>query len=225
MPRLKVLQKISASEVWVVLTTVQYAKQEWQNRCKIAPTSEALDPFWVSIPASLPSGSKTLIKDVKTPNLSRILSKYRNRIHSAFSDLPYRACAMDYWDETTSLVSSENLCELSSVSTIVALKRYGRRPMIIDSRDIAHSGAKSILVASICSAIGATEYIADSGARSYLQSNDFDRKIKIRWQDWDGQTIAQDLSKWRNFSFINLLARLGPIFLEDHLNNPLLIEK
>ncbi|MBU6427323.1 WbqC family protein [Patescibacteria group bacterium] len=35
LPRLKVLQKLAAADVWCVLDSVQYNPREWQNRARI----------------------------------------------------------------------------------------------------------------------------------------------------------------------------------------------
>lgn len=223
-PRLKVLQKIACADRWVILDTVQYAKQEWQNRCLIVPQPDSGSPFWLTLPVSLPCGSKTNIAEVEVSNLQVVLSEHRSRICSALGSLPYFSCVLDYWDEMVSLISTEKLTDISTLSMVVALRRFARLPKMINSIDVRYFGAKSKLVASICRELKANEYLADSGAARYLEQQDFDSDIMVRWQDWDCQAKSLGLEQWRNTAFINVLARSGPDFISNHLTSPLLVD-
>jgi len=225
-PRLKVLQKIACADRWIVLETVQYVKQEWQNRCKILPRTDT-HGFWLTLPTCLPVGSRSKIEEVAVPNYKRQLERHRVQLRSALGGLPYGWQVLDYWDEFITLAESESesLSQISTVSTLLALRRYAKTPDVVSSKMVAYTGAKSELVASICRHSGATEYIADSGSLNYLRLSDFDPDTIVRWQDWDSQANNLGLQSWRDASFLNVLARKGADFIQELLNAPLLVDK
>lgn len=223
-PRLKVLQKIACADRWIVLETVQYVKQEWQNRCKIVPRTDA-QAFWLTLPTRLPQGSRSRIEEVTVPDYRRQLERHRVQLRSALGGLPHGAQVLDYWDEFLAMVKSETLSEISTISTLLALRRYAKTPDVVTSKKVAYTGAKSALVASICRHCEATEYIADSGSLRYLRLSDFGPDTIVRWQDWDGQANHMGLQVWRDTAFLNVLARRGENFVRDHLNDPLLANR
>ena len=77
LPRLKVLQKIAAADIWVVLDSVQYCEREWQNRARLVALHGSNNSYWLSVPVHRPNGQETLIKDVTLvdPNKSVRLIK------------------------------------------------------------------------------------------------------------------------------------------------------
>ena len=99
---------------------------------------------------------------------------------------------------------------------IVALKRYASLPKVVLGSELGVTGKKSVLMANMCNALKASEYLADSGALSYLEVDHFDQ-VKVVWQHWHAPTITDELISWRNVSFINFLARYGAAKLREHL--------
>jgi hypothetical protein len=71
----------------------------------------------------------------------------------------------------------------------------------------------------ICRYLKATTYLADSGARNYLQPTDFS-DIEVVWQNWREPTEEwSGIDSWRNLSSINYLCRTGPERFSYHLNS------
>ncbi|SCE56287.1 WbqC-like protein family protein [Streptomyces sp. OspMP-M43] len=63
MPRLTTLAKLFASDHWIVLDDVQFARRDYQHRARIA-TLDGLGPNrWLTIPTHRPSGRATLVRD------------------------------------------------------------------------------------------------------------------------------------------------------------------
>ncbi|MFD8320729.1 WbqC family protein [Kitasatospora purpeofusca] len=70
LPRLSVLAKILAADVWVVLDDVQHARRDHQHRARLgALTGDATR--WLSLPTSLPNGRVTLIRDARLTDPAR----------------------------------------------------------------------------------------------------------------------------------------------------------
>jgi hypothetical protein len=65
--------------------------------------------------------------------------------------------------------------------------------------------------------LNATIYLADSGARNYLQPAPL-TGIDVLWQNWrEPAEKWPGIDSWRNLSSINYLARAGPERFKQHL--------
>lgn len=219
LPRLKVLQKIAAADIWVVLDSVQYCKREWQNRARLLALHGNNPSCWLSVPVHCPNGQQTLIKDVTLvdPNKSSRLIK-RTLFHS-FRRAPYWNVINDFIDKVPSQFVAENLTSLCWDTTSELLKLVGLQPKIVLSSNLPVIGKASALMATICKYINANIYLADSGARNYLQPVHF-QDISVLWQDWvEPQEIWQGIDSWRNISCLNYLSRVGPEQFKKHITN------
>lgn len=216
LPRLKVLQKIAAADAWVILDSVQYAPAEWQNRARLRPVASLVAPFWLTLPVNRPQGRTTAISAVRVQDADYALSQCERSIWHACRSSSYWKEVSSYWDEVRSSVVSDALTEIASATAQIALAKFGRVPgQMVRSSQIAVTGQRSQLMARICQHLKAKEYLADSGARAYLQIADF-HGTTVVWQAW---TEPNDLPgvAWRDLSFLSYLAQCGPGRLEQHL--------
>jgi hypothetical protein len=214
--RLKVLQKLASADCWVVLDSVQFAQREWQNRAKILPLNTEQREFWLTLPVNLPQGRNTLIKDVRLSELPRMIKRCRQSLLYAFRSTTYWNEVSDYWEEVEEAIQPDSLIGMTLPTTTVALRRFARLPEVKFASEVDADGRKSILMANICEALSGTEYLADSGALLYLQTDHFS-KTHVIWQRWVPPATQGDLIQWRNLSFVNFLARHGAAKLRQHL--------
>jgi hypothetical protein len=65
----------------------------------------------------------------------------------------------------------------------------------------------------VCKAVGATEYVAGSGSKNYMDESLFERNKKVVYQNYEPIVYRQRLSKSfdPNLSVIDLLANAGPV--------------
>jgi ADP-ribose pyrophosphatase YjhB (NUDIX family) len=61
-PRLSTLAKLFTADIWVVLDDVQFARRDYQHRCRA--TGPDGTERWLTVPVHLPAGRATLIRDV-----------------------------------------------------------------------------------------------------------------------------------------------------------------
>lgn len=217
LPRLKVLQKLSSADLWVILDSVQFAKNEWQSRARLLPYHDHAQAFWLTLPVSRKNGSQTLIQEIEILDARATQERCRKSLHHSFRSSPYWQFVGDYWEEIKPHFLSSKLVDIAVASTVLALQRWGQAPIIKYSSNLETTLKKSALMAEICSLLGAETYLADSGARNYLNECDF-TKVAVTWQNW---TPPADSIRpgfvWRDISFVSFLALHGPERLSDHL--------
>lgn len=218
-PRLKILQKIASSNIWVVMDNVQYASHEWQNRTKLIPLTSHQRGFWLTAPVICSNGKSTLIKDVKLIS-DKLVNKARQSFKSAFNKAPYWTLLEKYMVNIYPHFMTTNLMQLNVDITVELLKKtIGKVPRMIYASALPVTGKKSSLVAAICEYVKADEYLCDSGGKKYLDLSVF-TNTKVVWQKWqDPPSTWGNIQSWRDISCINYLAREGESKLTNHLIN------
>lgn len=217
-PRLKVLQKISAASSWVVFDRVQFARRDWQSRCQIRPLNKSNKFFWLSLDVHCPNGQSTNICELVLLETLKTKQRLKDSIRHSFRSSNHWKCVVDYWDEVEAILVSDSLSTWNMATTTVALKMFSKLPKIIASDKITYSGSGSQLIANICRSLNAVDYLADSGSTNYLDEKHFDG-ISLYWQHWSEPKVASSEEiVWRNLSFLSFLAEHGEHHLRDHLS-------
>jgi hypothetical protein len=208
-PRLKILQKLATADLWIVLDSVQYCAREWQNRTRIVTAYDSSVGFWFTIPVHRPRGQSTIIKNTIAVPPVGFGGRLEKILRHAYRKSPY-------WNEIESLSHkfldcnwNGSLTDICINTTLPFLCSDNKKPELLYSSKLKCEGRSSKLIAAICKEVGATEYLADSGAATYLDINDFEG-ITVSWQQWQEPDVApQSSEKWRNISPLNYLAQVG----------------
>jgi len=217
LPRLKILQKLAYSDVWCVLDSVQYCAREWQNRARIVNAHGNNKSFWLSIPVHRPRGLPTLIREVIIDKPDLTLSLIDGALRHAFRRAPHWAAVNELLLAFKPLLGIDNLTRLCVDTTCALLRIANRQPTVILASSLPVTGKSSNLIASLCRYLKATTYLADSGARNYLQPAGFEG-IEVVWQNWHEPVEKwPGINSWRNISSINYLCRVGPEKFAQHL--------
>jgi hypothetical protein len=217
LPRLNILQKLAYSDVWCVLDSVQYCKREWQNRARIVTAHGNNKSFWLTIPIRRTHRLDTLISDVviAKPELTGLLVD--QTLRHAFRRAPHWAAVDCLLSELQPLLATDNLTRLCVDTTCALLRIANRQPAVLLASSLPVTGKASNLIASLCRHLKATTYLADSGARKYLQPAGFEG-IEVVWQNWhEPLELWPGISAWRNIAGINYLCRLGQEKFTQHL--------
>lgn len=215
-PRLKVLQKLSSADIWVVLDDVQYVKRDWQNRAKILPINKKNEEFWLSLCINKVNGRSTLIKDAIVLRLDQTILKIEESIRHSYNSSSHWDYINNYWNSVKEKINSEQLLDIALHSTIVALKQFGKLPQIIFSSDLNIDYKRSAKIVGISKALNANIYLSDSGALRYLDTSLFE-ETEILWQHWSPPIKSN--FQWRNYSFLSFLAKDGPFKLKEHIQS------
>lgn len=217
LPRLKVLQKLAAADVWCVLDSAQYNPREWQNRTRIVAVHGGNRTFWLSVPVCRPHGRQTVIREVGIANPQSTAQLVKLTLFHALRRAPYWPVIDNLLSTLDPLLAASTLAQLCVDITCSLLRIASRQPTVLFASSLPVKGKASILMSGICHNLNATIYLADSGARNYLQPVDFG-SIEVLWQDWrEPAEKWPGIASWRDIASVNYLSRVGPERFTEHL--------
>ncbi|MCF8475403.1 MAG: WbqC family protein [Pseudolabrys sp.] len=207
LPGIILFNKIALSDVFVLLSHVQFERSSWQMRNRVRCGAEAC---YLSIPVRKKgllgqSIAETAIDGDawKAKHLKTLFFNYNKR--------PFFGT---YFPEIESILQAadESLCALNKTLIEYFCRVLGLNPKIIDSKDIAVNGVKNEMLIDICRTCGASDYVSNLGAASYINEDAFAAAgIRHRWQGFHHPIYAQGTFEFvSNLSIVDLLFNVGP---------------
>lgn len=212
LPWLGYFDKIDQVDVFVLLDTVQYKKNEWQNRNRIKTVN---GPQWLTVPVLY--RYPQLIREVEINNKERWQHKHWQTLITNYSRAPYWDFLLPFFreilDQTWEKIAPLNitvvrrLCELMGIKTpIYVASELGNFPEDPDERLIA-----------ITHYVGADTYLAGSGGHNYMNLSAYESAgIKVIFQEFHHPVYRQLFSQEfiSHLSVIDLIYNHGPESLE-----------
>jgi hypothetical protein len=155
---------IDQVDAFVILDSVQFEKQSWQQRNRIK-TPTGLQ--WLTVPVVFRGRFGQLINDVEI----RDCEFWRSHLRAI--ELTYRRAPFfeDYFHELRERLKSAAGSRLADLN--IRLQEWFlsileiRTPLFLSSQ-LNQPGKRTELLANICSHLGATEYISPIGSAGYL---------------------------------------------------------
>jgi len=219
-PRLSTLAKLWSADTWVVLGDVQFTRQAYQQRCRLAAISDPAGQQWLTIPVHLPHGRQTTIDQVKITDpqatrlrVRRLLQQYygRSRHWPAFEEAVGQAM--------TILDRTDLLADFTEQSSRALLTALGWRGTIVRSSQFRARDGRSERLARLTCAAGARTYLCGTGGARYLDQWPFaSHGLRVAYfttPTQGDQRIWQDASK---ITAIRALMTVGPSALSDALH-------
>lgn len=162
LPWLGYLDKIDRADLFVLLDTVQFKKNEWQNRNRIR-TAQGWQ--WLTVPVLHRFGQK--LNEVLINQTVDWKAKHVRAIEMHYAQAPHRdrylgeltALYRQSWEQLTSL----NLAVLRWLLGVFGIKT----PIRLASEMTLREEPTDRLI-DICRTVGATQYLAGAGARNYM---------------------------------------------------------
>lgn len=201
---------IDQVDVFILLDNVQFGKRSWQQRNRVR-MPDGLQ--WLTVPVKTQGRFGQRIHEVEISE-PEFWHKHTRTIEIAYSRTPYFA---QYFPGLAKLLedhSSGLLVELS-----VSLIRWFcaaleiSTPLIVAS-SLNQSGKRTELLANLCTAVGANEYISPAGSVAYLAEEENimrQRGIDVRFQNYCHPVYRQDFDPFLPYaSVIDLLFNQGP---------------
>ena len=190
LPWLGFFNKLSKAEVFVILDSVQFEKNYFQNRNKIMVAGNAQ---WLGIPVMNQghmSGSIATTQIAAQTN-PKWRQKYIQSIKMNYARHPYFDEVFPVLEEALN-TDDNNLCEINIAIIKKFSEKLGYHPRFVRSSELELSGMKSDLILDICKVVGATTYIAGPSGRDYLDMKSFeDANIKVVFNDFKHPTYSQ----------------------------------
>lgn len=207
LPWLGLFHKISQVDIFVMSDDVEYSKQGFTNRNWI---KTANGPLLLTVPV-VSGASTSPIAAVRIDNTKKWVQAHCRAIELAYRRAPYFT---RYWDQFRSVLcgSYEYLAEMNTSIICWLLGEFGFHPVIVKGSDLCPVGKKTERILQVCRLIGATEYIAGSGAHAYLDVGLLqEHGLRVRFDNFVHPEYPQ---LWGAFvprmSAIDLLFNVGP---------------
>ena len=204
LPWLGLFNKIAKAEKFVILDSVQYEKNYFQNRNRILGTNGVQ---WISIPVSNKghmdnSITKTLIAN--DPKNIKWKEKYLQTIKQSYGKYPYFNDVYPLLEKAIN-IDTPYFCEINIAIIKTFCNALDIHPEYIRSSELNVDGLKSSLILDICKEVKADVYIAGPSGRDYLDMKSFeDANIIVKFNDYKHPVYPQK----RTEEFIDHLSAL-----------------
>ena len=207
LPWLGYFDKIDHADIFVLPDTIQYKKNEWQNRNRI---KTAAGPQWLTVPVTYRFPQR--IGEVAVNNRERWQHKQRQAILSNYRQAPF-------WDSLAPLIEEiltpnweylaplnilgvRRLAEILGIETpLYVASELGEFPDDPDERLIA-----------ITKHFGADTYLAGAGGREYMKLDSYRQSgVNVIFQEYRHPIYEQRFGVFVPFlSVLDLLFNHGP---------------
>jgi hypothetical protein len=170
LPWLGFFHKMAHCDVYVILDSVQFTKNNFQNRNRLTDQSGAV--FWSTVPIRMGGHIGKRIADMNIDNTQPWQRKTWARIMGAYSRHSYFSVFAPYLEP----IFTREYARLVDLN--IDLIEFFRQQLTISipmvrSSTMEVEGSRSELLLSICKKLGATTYLSGPSGRDYLDTTLF----------------------------------------------------
>lgn len=206
LPWLGYLDKIDQADLFIVLDTVQFKKNEWQNRNRIRT---AAGWQWLTVPVLQHFGQR--IDDVLINPTAAWQAQHLRALDMHYARAPYRD---RYVPELRELYEQSwtKLSELNRATIQWLLKAYGIATPVQSASEWNARAEPTDRLVDLCRAVGATAYLAGPGADGYMDKPRFEASgVRLEMQVFQHPRYCQVYEPFEpNLSALDLLLMQGP---------------
>jgi len=206
LPWLGYFDKIDRADAFVLLDTVQYKKNEWQNRNRI---KTAQGPQWLTVPVTY--HYPQLICEVGVNNRERWQHRQQQALATNYRRASHWGCLEGFFEEIFSrswtTVAELNIRVVKGLAAMLGIatpihvaSELGSFPEDPDERLIA-----------LTKRLGATTYLAGNGGRDYMDLAKYERAgVEVLFQEYRHPRYGQLFGEFEpNMSIIDLIYNHG----------------
>jgi hypothetical protein len=206
LPWLGYFDKIDRADVFVLLDTVQFKKNEWQNRNRIK-TAQGMQ--WITVPVLY--RFPQLIQDVEINNRENWQHKQRQTILSNYRKAPCWSMLEPFFEEIFStdwdMIAKLNIHVVKRLAAILGIET----PLfVVSDMGIFPEDPDERLIA-ITRHFGADAYLAGSGGHGYMDLEKYrESGVDVIFQEYRHPVYAQLYGDFEPFmSVIDLIFNHG----------------
>ena len=209
-PWLGYFYKIAHADKFVFLDIVAYSVGSFVNRNYIkTPTG----PSWLTIPVVKSGRSGQSIRNVETHDIRQWANKHLAALRTNYGRAPHFKEIFTLI-EPHYCISGGNRLSLAefNMGLIVSIVEYlGIRSQFLCTSDMDITGHKNDLILDICRTLGATTYLAGTGAMSYQNATEFeDAGIALLYSPFVQRNYPQLFGEFTvNLSIVDVLMNCG----------------
>ena len=186
LPWLGYLDKLDRSDVFVLLDTVQFKKNEWQNRNRIR-TAQGWQYLTVPVLREFPQRfDRVRINnqtDWRRKHVQALETHYGKALHySRYAPVFLDLLARDW----------EQLSLLNEAVLLALTEAFGITTPIVKASQFEAREEQTGRLVDLCKAVGADRYLAGAGGRGYMNLEEFETAgIAVEVQDFVSPEYAQ----------------------------------
>lgn len=211
MPWLGFFNKADNSDVFVLLDTVQYEKNYFQNRNQII-SDKTNNREWITVPVV--KGKHTdLICEKQIAFNAKTKNKYLCQIHKAYNSYPFYLDIIgdieNIFDSNDMYLSKLNISLIQYFFNLLGIKC---KTLVASDLCLDESSPGGIINYNICKKLGATSYLSGSTGKRYLDETPFRKgNIVVVYQDFTHPKYVQKNQRFvSNLSILDLIFSLSP---------------
>ncbi len=191
LPWLGLFNKISKAEKFVILDSVQYEKNYFQNRNRILGTNGVQ---WLSIPINNKGhmdGSIATTQIASDPKNAKWREKYLQTVKMSYGKYPYFGDVFPMLEKAIN-TETDLFCEINIAIIKSFCDALDIHPEYVRSSELNVDGLKSSLILDICKETKTDTYIAGPSGRDYLNMESFSENgIKVVFNDYHHPVYPQ----------------------------------
>jgi len=206
LPWLGYLDKIDQADAFIMLDTVQFKKNEWQNRNRIR-TAKGWQ--WLTVPVLQHFGQR--IDEVLINPTAAWKAQHLRALDMHYARAPYRN---RYLAQLRELYAApwNKLSDLNEATVQWLLEAYGITTPVHRAADYAARDEPTDRLIDLCRAVGAIQYLAGPGAEHYMDKPRFESSgVRLNLQVFHHPIYRQVYEPFEpNLSALDLLLMQGP---------------
>ncbi|MFH0880751.1 MAG: WbqC family protein [Lentisphaerota bacterium] len=207
LPWLGYLHKISSVDVFIFLDNVQFKKNEFQNRNKIAVNGEAK---WLTVPVSFHFGDA--LNGTAAPDFAQAGRKLVQTLEHSYGKTPFFNA---YFEGLKPLLLRDwdNLAELNQATVEWLLGCFGITTRLLTASQLpSFSPERTKRLVEMCRHVGADTYFSGVGAKEYLDLSAFEKEgLRVEFQHFEHPVYPQ-FDKAGSAGFLSHLSAVDGLF-------------
>jgi len=210
LPWLGYLDKLDRADIFVILSTVQYKKNEYQNRNRIK-TAQGWQ--WLTVPVRYRFPQR--IDEVTVNNDVNWRHKHRQALITNYARSPYFEAHLPFLDKLYGQ-NWDRLADLNVRTVLNLMDALGITSPVRQASEWTLSEDPTGRLVDICRRTEADTYLSGSGGQAYLDLKQFDDAgIHVIFQDYRHPEYPQQFGGFEPYmSAVDLLFNCGPRSLE-----------
>lgn len=207
LPWLRYFEKIDACDAFILLDTVQFTKNGWQNRNKI---KSAQGPLTLTVP--IHARHDTRIADVAIDSSQPWQHRHYKSIEQNYARAPHFPRVVEAL-EPFFRQSWESLAELNRAMLDAWLKLLGITTSVHLASDLDVQGSATERLVNLVKAVGGDAYYSGAYALDvYLDEQALEHAgVELRLQQWSAPVYPQQYDGFiPDLSVLDLMMNVGP---------------
>jgi hypothetical protein len=208
LPWLGFFHKISLCDQFVLLDTVPFSKNSYQNRCRIKTVQ---GEQWLTVPVLLKGNFAQPTNQVRVDSKGGCAEKHWRTIQQNYRRAPFFDLVANQI-ESVYHSSWDLLADVNSTLIGKLAGLLGITTPLVRASELHLDGSRSDLLCAICKSLGATVYLSGPSGRDYLDESVFSAEgITVQYHQFTHPTYKQMYDSFiPGLSTLDLLANCGP---------------